>query len=741
MECRFARLVLIILLAGTVRSFAAPPELKYRFVPQAAPAIEVNSVSVSPDGLLVASAADDVRLYDARTGKLLRVLSDVGDRHVAFSPDGRNLTAAGFHMDKLVAVWDVQSGRRVRTFAGQTEWEADATAISRDGKLLASTGVDKQILVWEIATGKLRLRLANQPARMAALAFSPDSGTLAAAGGDRSIHLWDCATGKARGTLTGQSDWICTLAFAPDGKSLASGSCDWGSHRGQNWPRPPWRGAERCEWILWDLWTGTARRKVHDGGRLLSLAFAPDGKSLACGIGREVRLYGISPDASARVVTVHDSDVTSVAFTPDGEAIVSGSHDQTIRFTRLATGVVEWHAPGYFEVVNSVALSAKASLLVTGSSDWRFARGSLLAGARQIGPGAVRLWDMRTGRLLRRLGDTSDQFMAVAISPDSRHVAAGCGIKGGKGAVRVWEVDTGSLVWSTEDHTAEVLALAFSRDGTSLATGAADGLVKVRDAQRGTVRQTLSGHAGGATALTFSPDGATVFCGQAQGGTRIWNARSGELLQSCQADSRATSFTVDRQVNSIGLSRDGATLAMCASSTNGEYDSPLKLWDVNASRFTAELPGIIGRPMALSPDGSLIATGGKSVKLWDAHSGKLIRELYGYLKRTQSIVFSADGNLLVAGGSYGTTNLWQVATGRHLATLFAFDDPQSGAPTDDWLAYTPEGYYAGSPNVARFLAWRVGDELLTPRSLAHELHRPELVITALGMNHAQQDLP
>src|SRR5262249_12796905 len=156
-------------------------------------ATSVDSVAVSPDGALVAAAAGEggVRLYDARTGALRRVIGQAGDRGVSFSPDGRTLSAAGFHMDKLIGIFDVQTGRRVRTLAGLTEWEAYAAAVSPDGKLLASTGTDKQILVWELATGTLRYRLANQAFPVSALAFSPDGATLASGGGDRLVRLWD----------------------------------------------------------------------------------------------------------------------------------------------------------------------------------------------------------------------------------------------------------------------------------------------------------------------------------------------------------------------------------------------------------------------------------------------------------------------------------------------------------------------------------------------------------------------
>src|SRR5262249_10252713 len=212
--------------------------------------------------------------------------------------------------------------------------------------LLAWTGVDKQTLVWELATGKLRHRLADQPSRVPALAFSPDSATLVS-GGDRTIRLWDVATGRLRTSLKGHRDWVCTLAFAPDGKTIASGSCDWAYHRGRDTSRfsPPDLGCD-SQWVLWDARPRALKRSVSARGRMLSLACAPNGKSLACGIGKEVRLYDVGSETPGRVVTSHDFDVTSVAFTKDGSAVLSGSHDQTVKRTSLATGQTEWQAPG-----------------------------------------------------------------------------------------------------------------------------------------------------------------------------------------------------------------------------------------------------------------------------------------------------------------------------------------------------------------------------------------------------------
>jgi WD40 repeat protein len=701
---------------------------------QAPPAAAVNSVAVSPDGSLVATAAGEggVRLYDAMSGQLLRVIGEAGDRGVSFSPDGRMLTAAGFHMDKLVGVFDVKTGRRMLSLAGHTEWEAYASALSPDGKLLASTGTDMQILVWEVTTGKLRHQLKDQPYKIAALAFSPDSRTLASGGGDRVVKLWDMTTGNVRRSLAGHGDWICAISFAPDGRTLASGSCDWGFHRAHDWPRPGGNEREVSEWRLWELDSGKPLRSETLQGRMLSVAFAPDGKLLACGIDKNLRLYDLSSEMKGKMVTTHDATITSIAFTPDGASVVTGSHDQTVKRTNLKTGQTEWQAAGYFEQVNSVALSENSALLVTGSGDHRFARGKIKSEAREIGPGALRVWDARTGRMLRRLGDTTTQTMAVAISAEGGRVVGGGGNYLGKGSVGVWDTTTGERLWFHDDLGAEVLCVALARDEKLVAAGTADGEVRLYEAETGKVMSTLTGHEGGVTSLVFSPNGKTLYCGQGHGGARVWDVQSGQPLKHCgAASSQAANFSIDRLMNSIGLTRDGGVLATCNSSVNNEFVELVRLWDARTGQLKREFASenIHGRPMALSSDGSIIATGGKAVQLWDARTGNKLRQLVGHLKRTQSIVFSADGRMVAAGGSYGTTNLWEVASGRHMATLFAFANPQ--ASNDDWLAYTPDGYFECSPGREKYLGWRVGEEFRTFGSGMEEFRSAERVRSAL----------
>ena len=165
---------------------------------------------------------------------------------------------------------------------------------------------------------------------MNSVAFSPDGTTLASASNDTTIHLWDTQTGELRRTFTGHKDVINSVAFSPDGKVLASGS-------GNIYTRGT-SGSQGKTIRLWDVETGTIRRTLPaQKHEVLCVAFSPDGKVLAASQDKIIQLWDVQTHTvrRSRPLEGHTSWVWSVAFSPDGRTLVSGSGDGTLLLWEL----------------------------------------------------------------------------------------------------------------------------------------------------------------------------------------------------------------------------------------------------------------------------------------------------------------------------------------------------------------------------------------------------------------------
>jgi WD40 repeat protein len=730
----FARACALIGLASWLSSApcirASPPLL----VPMAGPDESVTSVSFSPDGKLAASGSFDgrIRIYDPGSGAMLRAIGterNSGIRSLAFSPDGRALATAGYHMDKRIPICDPATGRLIRTLAGHSEIETYAVAFSPGGKWLASAGSDRGILVWDLGSEGPPRRLGEEAGLAIALAFSPDGKALAGGGEGGKVHLWDPESGRLLRSLEGHRDWACALAFSPDGKSLASGETDWGYHRGRDPSRfsEPERKSDGAVRI-WDLDSGAAGRTIRTPGRLSGLAFSPDGRSLACAVGDSVRSYNLADGkGDGEVIATHDAPATSVAYAPDGKSILSGGHDRSAKLTSLPKRALRWQRNGYWDQVNAVALSPDGSMMAAGSGDLRFAERKLAADASGIGMGGLRLWDPKEGGLLARIGDPREQVSSVAFSPDGRLIASSGGCPSGSGIIRVREAGSGELSWKRLDHERDVPAILFTPDGKGLVSGGVDGLIHLRDAATGSVIRTFRGHDGEVTSLTIARDGSLLASGGADLSVRLWDPATGKPIRTIppgggrgKGDGRA--------ITAVALSPDGGSLAITAG---GEPASSgirsVGIWDVRTGEKKLELgrPQSRNRLAAFSPDGAILASSGvgKSIALWDLKSGRFLRELVGHPHPPLSAAFSPDGRALFSAGEYHAVKAWDVATGEPLASLATFFE---GSPrSEHWLTIALDGTYDGSPGVERFLSWRVGAELLGADRMAGGLRRPD----------------
>ncbi len=275
------------------------------------PPSPILSVAYSPDGMTIASAHEDetVRLRDARTGRVRRVLNGHKDvvSSIAFCPDAKTLATAS--CDKTVKLWDAASGEEQHTLTGHTGWVL-SVVFSADGKTLASGGSDNTARLWDVTTCQQKAILEGHTEMVRCLAFSPDGKLLATGSTDSTVRLWDVGSQKLIGTMLGRHGGA--LAFSPNGKTLASYGKD-------------------GTIILRNVET-SEERKILQGrrGSVWCLAFSPEGKILAGGASDgTIALW--DPDSIRERATLrHSGIVTSLAFAPDTSALISGSSDHTI---------------------------------------------------------------------------------------------------------------------------------------------------------------------------------------------------------------------------------------------------------------------------------------------------------------------------------------------------------------------------------------------------------------------------
>ena len=350
----------------------------------------------------------------------------------------------------------------------------------------------------------------------------------------------------------------------------------------------------------------------------------------------------------------HSSDVLTVAWSPDGKRLATGSLDDTAKVWDAESGKELLTLRSHTGAVISVAWSPDGKRLATASADK-----------------TAKLWDAKTGKEVLALSGHINGVWSVAWSPDGKRLATASADK----TAKLWDAETGKEVLTLRGHISSVWSVAWSPDGRRLATGSDDTAAKVWEAETGKELLTLRGHSNPVASVTWSPDGKRLATGSWDQTAKVWDAGSGKELLTLRGH--------NNQVTSVAWSQDRKRLA------TGSWDQTAKVWDAETGKELMTLRDHINlvETVVWSPDGERVATGSwdQTAKVWDVGRGWVLLSLSGHTGAVLSVAWSPDGKRLATGSQDNTAKVWESESGKELLTLSGHSDLVNSA------AWSPGG--------------------------------------------------
>lgn len=569
---------------GTIRLFDADSGQLERSV-VAAPT-PLSTFTFAPNGTMIAWTCDDRTVTMSPWGGLADPLPrsttlDAAPLALSFSADGSILVV--LIADGSLRILSAEDGSEVSRIWGQHR-PARALAISPDQVCIAAGNLDGQLKVWDLTNGECWLDVAAHANAITALAFAPAGNIIASASQDGTLRVWNSINGQLLHEWTDHVGPIHALAFSPDGQVLASTGSDETIRF-----RQPHTGAtlavfreaatsggsgvdapqasktspssiEGAKTIETSVSPVSEADPVSPPAVNPSHRFRPISSAMVvvagAGNNREVILWNSADGGVVARLNGHQRDVNSLAFSPDGRFLASGSADQTIRVWDLHEGR-EWAIlAGHTGEVTCVRFSPDGRTIASSSWD-----------------ASIKLWDVDTRKEKATLLGHKGAVTSLSFHPSGRLLASGSWDR----SVRVWDVVSGRPRVSCSGHEKMVTSVAFAPNGMTLASGSWDKTVRLWETASGQELLAVLGHGFAVSVVLFAADGISLFSGSWDTTIKRWDLAAGREIHALTGHKES--------VRDLALSGDGRLLA------SSSWDGTVRVWDVETREPLLTLPG------------------------------------------------------------------------------------------------------------------------------------------------------
>lgn len=666
---------------------------------------------------------------------------------VAISPDS-NYVATG-SKDKSAKLWEMSTGREVRSFLGH-EGTVTSLAFTSDGNTLISGSNDKSIRLWEVATGKeiysirtddivtdlavdphlnffvvagygnsgygdsitiYDFKSKNNIKKIVAsadkglgsgvdVAVSPDGKLLAVGEDNRSINLYSTNTWKLLKTFQSPEGWCggcgTRVVFSPDNKSLYAAS-----HHGSV------RKYDLASFTL----IKTYEEKTDD---LEGLAISSDGNRLARATEKDIIIWNATNGDSLTTLQAKDQgEFHEIAFASNNKSLLVTSDDNTAfswdfiqhKNERTLTGYLNHRDRGglnydpnfYWQSAIAKYIRFKNALLI--SHDGK----SLIKG--KFGT-KVKRWDIATGKSVMEFVGHKKAVLCYDLSKDGKRMLTG----GGDGKIILWDVDTGDSIQVIQTYREPIFDIHFSADETQVASSSWDATMKIHDLETGKLLTYFELENASAYQLIFHPNDLYLFTARLDHTLQMWETDTKKAVRNFVGHTDV--------ISSIQLSKDQSSLL------SASWDGTVRIWDVGTGLMTKKFKGHQGAVHAsiFSTDGKVVYSAGadRIVRAWDINTSKILRTFEGHKAEITSLLFSPDSKMLVSHSVDGVTKFWDLNTGKEF-----FEHIHLGE--NDWMVKNPEGYFTGTDDARKFVHFVSGLKTYSVDQFFDEFYRPDLL--------------